>query len=79
MGYGGVCHGICAVRFRYGRASPQIGRLLAKDGKSQAVLKVLPGHDGKHYEFRYGRALYRVDRAAFLEALRKLGIAAVPT
>ena len=53
-------------------------RLLLENGTDPAALRILPGHDPAYYEFRYEQRLYRVERTAFVEALRRLGVPAVP-
>lgn len=38
------------------------------------MLRYLPGHHAEWYEFRYGGKLYRVLRAEFVAAMRRLGV-----
>jgi hypothetical protein len=37
-------------------------------------LRFLPGHDTEWYEFRYDRKAYRVPRAGFIAAMRRVGV-----
>jgi hypothetical protein len=37
-------------------------------------LEFLPGHHAEWYEFRYGGKIYRVPRAEFVAAMRKIGV-----
>jgi hypothetical protein len=39
-----------------------------------AELRFLPGHDPDWYEFRYARRVYRVPRADFVTAMRRVGV-----
>jgi hypothetical protein len=47
-----------------------------KDG-AEEVLGILPGHDGKYYEFRYGSRINRVNREPFLAVMKSLGVGQV--
>jgi hypothetical protein len=42
------------------------------------VLEILPGHDPAYYEFRHEGVPYRVDRGAFIAALKRLGCKGIP-
>lgn len=52
------------------------GALVLKRASGPPVrLSFLPGHDPAWYELRYERRLYRVPRAAFVDAVRRIGVA----
>ncbi len=40
---------------------------------------LLSGHDDSHFEFRYGRQLYYVQRSEFSDAMRSIGWTQFPT
>lgn len=52
------------------------GTLVLKRASGARVkVDFLPGHKPEWYELRYGGKLYRVPRAAFVEAVRRIGVA----
>jgi hypothetical protein len=51
------------------------GTLVLKRASGALVnVDFLPGHSAEWYELRYGGKLYRVPRAAFVEAVRRIGV-----
>lgn len=51
------------------------GTLTLKRASGATVrLTFLPGHSPEWYELRYSTKLYRVPRAAFVEAVRRIGV-----
>lgn len=51
------------------------GTLVLKRASGATVrMDFLPGHKAEWYELRYGGILYRVPRAAFVEAMRRIGV-----
>jgi|GEM_PF-6249314 hypothetical protein len=52
------------------------GTLVLKRASGATVrIDFLPGHSVEWYELRYGGSLYRVPRTAFVEAMRRIGVA----
>ncbi len=47
---------------------------IRKTNGSVDKLHILPGHDVRYYEYRYGSRINRVDRARFLGALKAIGV-----
>ena len=48
-----------------------------RGGKSQK-LRILPGHDLDFYEYRFNHCINRVDRTSFFDAMKSLGVKAMP-
>lgn len=71
-----------AVSTRDHKCGDEIRLVLKTRWNGAYVIGLLPGHDARYYEFRtrpplqYG--IYRVDRAAFTEAMKGIGVETLP-
>jgi hypothetical protein len=48
------------------------------DGTTE-TLSILPGHNERYYEYRFGSRINKVDRTRFLEALAAMGVTDIKT
>ena len=52
------------------------GTIVLKYNNTEVRIDFLPGHNPRHYELRYNRNNFRIERNKFVEELKKLGVPA---